>query len=373
MTSRYGMYHLAGVKPEHVQAYEQLKPAWVVVLNPEMKDIKAIRQASPSTKIAGRLYRSDSDYASGIANNPGEYAKGVARDLKANPVYRECDLAITSNEVGMDWKQIGNLNAFYTALQDNYPQPLGLYSTPVESVRWDREPYEESLMAYMAQLQGSMTQGLDHGDIYCAHQYNAPLIWRLDQKDRRPQDNLNYNRVVRYEQHIWPRLSSKLQKLPVLMSEWGYDFLTWPTHRHGGWLDPDGPPTVEDALHDILKFTNNWDSRYHNVPVVGWIFYCVGDSGGWGKYQADKPKGGGATLLETIAKHLPGGDWPKPQNQVVPAGEHRHQPKAHTAASPTATAAPDRRTLSPDELQAIKDNLQTIDIATRLIRTKLGG
>ena len=370
MTNRYGMYHLSGVTDEHLKAYVSLHPAWVVLLDPEVKHIEAIRNVSPDTKIAARYYRSDGDYAHGISSNPAGYAKEIARELQKNPVYLAADLAITSNEVAMDWKEIGNLDQYYQALQDAWPHPLGLYSTPVESIRWDKEPYDESLMAYVAQLQTSMTQGLDHGDIFCAHQYNAPRLWRPGEMDKRPQDNLNYNRIVRYEQHIWPRLSHKLQKLPVLMSEFGYDFLTWPTHRHGGWLDPDGPPTVDDAYHDIADFTNKWDHKYHDVPVVGWVFYCVGDSGGWGQYQADKSKGGGETLLNMIAKHLPGGDWPKKRGVHAPAGEHKHQPKEHSVVVP---APPPPHTITADARRTVMKKLEAIEFEIGDIRKLLKG
>ena len=354
MTNRFGAYYLGSPEPT-LPELTKLSPAWVVILNPELKHVEMVRKASPHTKVAARYYRSDQDYSNGINSDPIGYAKNVIDEVRKNQAYEASDLLITSNEVCMGWEEIGNLNRFYLALQKLWAGSLGLYSTPVESIRWDKEPYDESLAAYISKLIPSMSGGLDRGDIFCAHQYNSPQLWLPGMEDKRLQDNLNYNRIVRYEQHIWPLLSSDLQQLPVLMSEWGWDFLEWPTHRHGGWLDPDGPADAHAAMREIVSFSDMWDAKYHDVPVVGWVPYCVQDSGGWELYRFDKNKGQGATLLQMMADVRPGGIWPIRSHPVHDKPPVRvHTPKPHKSTPESTTTG---GTVIIDKSQEFKSSM----------------
>ena len=85
------------------------------------------------------------------------------------------------------------------------------------------------------------------------------------------------------------------------------------------------------AVNQLKDFARKWDAKYHDIPVVGWVLYCIGDSGGWEKYRLDANKGSGTTLLSLMAEQHPGGPWPKQTKRTSydKPPVHVHTPKPH--------------------------------------------
>jgi len=317
---RFGPYVLSNYS--RIGGYmSQWQPSCIVLHDGEakMENVQNIRAVSPTTKIIGRYYKPDSWYDENIRRSPEDTAFTVAEALRQTNWAHLVDGIITSNEVCQDWSGLPYLNRYYLALQKQVDFPLVLCSFSVEVPGWsasDSDGWHASLMKHWQLVYPSMRAGLKHGDMIGVHQYNANTLIL-------PDEAANDRRIVRYERLVWPYLPKDLKTLPVIVSEFGWDFLLWPYNYKAGWLDPLAASSTEDANGQLSRFASLWDKNFSDIPVVGWVLYSAGDSGGWAYYDMTSrsmPNGESRArpLVELISSLHPGGVWPPVQQPTEP-------------------------------------------------------
>jgi hypothetical protein len=267
-----------------------LQPKWIVLHDGEVKaeNVNWLRENAQHTKIILRLYDSDDWYNDAIRADPEAAAEAIANRMRNHECYGLGCWWITSNEVCQDWSGLPFMNRFYLHLQDAVSDKLVLYSTSVENLPWDKQPWEESLAAHWQQLYDSMRRGLQRGDVLGVHQYNAPRLLNPDAVDDNTGLKRDDMRIYRYEELVWPLLPDDLKRLPVVVTEFGWDYMLWPWYTRAGVHEQRAAVSVADAAVQVEAFLHEWDTRYAgSVPVAGWIPFCAGDSGGWERYRWD--------------------------------------------------------------------------------------
>ena len=296
-------------------ALVDLNPAVILLLHPQVDDIAKLRDWCPNATIIGRLYRPDGEYDNDIKSDPAAAAAKYHQLVLEQPWWSHVDYVQTNNEVlqkphwvdGQPPTELERLSEYSVewmklAEQAGYKCAILSFGVGNPDVR-DEEDSEEAMYAWK-QVYPAIEYAEQHDHVVLVHQYGAS---QYDRERSLWHPDADWY-IKRLEMQVLPRLPYKSVKFVV--GEYGWDWLLF--GRKGGWLDPMGPPTAQqavDQLADMSKETTRWRSR-----ILGYSIYSVGPGGGWELYDIARDERGGRPLwlLAEWYKNLGNGTPPEP-------------------------------------------------------------
>ena len=276
-------YHIqAGVSP-WLNDIAALKPALVTVVDPQSGEAEQIKNASPNTKIVGRVYKPDEQISAAIEASPRDAALW-AYDLIA-PVAehnQQVDWWQFTNEVqqvGVD--QLRRNAQFHYQLIDRL-QAIGARATIANFSRGNpRVPGEDP--AYWATQYDIMRYAKGRGGLLWLHQYGyAPIghdaSWLLR----------------RYEERVHPHLPDDLKDMPWGVGEWGCDMGNGTGWRMG--YGGDAARYVDDMVAESRRVKQSAAGQY----CVGLCIFTLGHYEPWGSFD----------IAGDVVRLMPTRAWP---------------------------------------------------------------
>ena len=213
-------FHVIGPVGNQIDAISAIKPSLVLLLDPAAGAVAAVKQASPNTRVIGRVFKPDSEVAGQIEQDPiaaADWAFDILKPhIEANPA---ADWWQIANEVQqVEVAQIVRNAMFHRRLIDRLAT-IGARATIAGFSRGVPKTIAES-PAHWGAYFDVMRYAKERGGLLLIHQYgyapvNNDASWLLR----------------RYEERVQPFLPDDLRDMPWACGEWGSDM----GHQRQGW------------------------------------------------------------------------------------------------------------------------------------------
>lgn len=274
--------HLAGPRVgAMVDALGRWRPACALYLDPNPDHVRAIKHASPATKIIGRIYRPDAEVAERIQAGPADAARWMDGLVRGHPAFGLCDYWQIANEVcQVNWTAFGQLCAtmqqWLLLAQEAYRCAIFGFSVGQPDL-----PAHDRL-AYWRQTIPALEQAIVGDHILLIHQYGAPDLWGPD-----PAWYIN-----RCEHQVLARLGyldkersqtarakvPTLKAIKVVCGEYGIDGLIRGERK--GWRSYTTPDGYAEQLRNMAAYVARWPQ------MAGYCLYTTGHaSAEWADYD----------------------------------------------------------------------------------------
>lgn len=274
--------HLAGPSVgEMVSELGRWKPAVALYLDPSRGQVVNIKNATPGTKIVGRIYRPDSEVADRIRNDPYDAARWIDGIIRSHDAYGACDYWQVANEVcQVDWSEFQKL---CTTMVEWQRLARGHYRCAIFGFSVGNPDMPASdRMAYWRQAIIALELAIVNGNVLLLHQYGARDLWGPDADWY----------INRWENQVYPRLGyldkersvaarklvPTLKSVKVVTGEYGIDGLIYGERK--GYKSYTTSEDYARQLISMSSYTARW-------PLIeGHCVYTCGHAGAeWADYD----------------------------------------------------------------------------------------
>lgn len=314
--------------PQHIiDLLAQWQPSVAMFIDPDINDVRRVREASPQSVIVGRVYRPDGEVSERILADPTAAGRWMHEVSLSNQAVAAglVDYVQVTNEVCQFWDQLPKLNDAELVAMELMDAAGAAKRLVLNTSVGNLHMPEGDRSAYYRQVYPMLAYAEEHGHAAGAHQYGAHDLW--GPKERFGEDAAQWL-ISRLQAQVLWRLP--FRRLKWIINETGIDGLLLPEDQRGVTSDdvkrligfnreaamathpPDvrtrgfsGPAgwqrytTAADYVRQLLQIeteTDAWRTQVLGTAIFGWWM-----SDPWPSYDID---GGTA---EGLARHYAGG------------------------------------------------------------------
>lgn len=262
--------------PRHViDLLAQWQPAVVLFIDPDINDVRRVREVCPATTVVGRVYSSDGEVSQRILSDPVAAGRWMHELSMRNGAVAAglIDYVQVTNEVCQFWDQLPKLNdAEIEAMRLMDSAGVAKRLVLNKSVGNLHMP-EEDRLAYYRQVYTMLAYAEQYGHAAGAHQYGARDLWGPKERFGPDADKWLINRLQ--AQVLW-RLP--FRRLKWIINETGIDGLLLPEDQRGAVVN-------ETAMKSLIGFNREAAMAQRQAQTVtrgyagpaGWQRYTTAE------------------------------------------------------------------------------------------------
>lgn len=291
-----GPHIIAGVS-RHLDLLRRWQPKTVLVLDPNVDEIRALKAACPKTIVIGRIYVPDSEMDWRIKNSPAQAAAFAHNLVMNNPARGVVDYWQVANEVCQFWDTLPKLVEFERQrmiFANSAGYKCGILAF---SVGQPDMPVNNR-MAFWQLTYPALDLATSTGHIVVLHQYGWPDLWGPDASWY----------IHRLEHQVLPRLPEKYKALKFAVTEFGVDGRL--VGIENGW---NGYVSAERYALDLINIGKYLEQAKDRV--LGYNIFTLGHYAPWGSYDIL------GSVAERLAEHYSSANHlPVPTPAIVESG-----------------------------------------------------